>query len=225
MFKDKKVIIVGPSSYLEGMENGEFIDSFDLIVRVNNIHDTNNPKLVRDLGVRTDIIYFDGSMNQSRFQDYINCSPKMLKCTYPETEWFFEDRCKTNISILKKHFNIEIVNSKKYNELKYTLSKDLKVRPNSGLIAIIDLLGFPIKELYITGIDFYRNSYLHHPDHEDWDVDTLRQYLKGGDNGDVHDINKQFKFFKNLKHNESRIKTDKVLKEYLTDPQYETVKF
>ena len=50
MFKDKKVIIVGPSSYLEGMGQGGFIDSFDIVVRINNIHDINNPKLVKDLG-------------------------------------------------------------------------------------------------------------------------------------------------------------------------------
>jgi hypothetical protein len=72
MFQNKKVIIVGPSSYLEDKNSGKFIDSFDLVVRINNLHDINNSKLVEDLGIKTDIIYFDGSMDQSRFNNYID---------------------------------------------------------------------------------------------------------------------------------------------------------
>ena len=48
--KDKRVIIVGPSSYLENMKSGKFIDSFDIVVRINNIHDLNtiNEVLLED---------------------------------------------------------------------------------------------------------------------------------------------------------------------------------
>lgn len=226
MFKDKRVIIVGPSSYLEGMKNGEFIDSFDLVVRINNLHDTNNPELIKDLGVRTDVIYFDGSMNQSRFQDYTKCTPKLLKCTYPETEWFFEDRCRTNIHGLKNFFNVEVVDNIMYQNLKSNLNKNLKVRPNSGLIAIVDLLGFSIKELYITGIDFYRSSYSsYHPDYGGASLAAVKEIFKKGDNGDVHDINKQFKYFKNEVCQDPRISMDDTLRGYLQDPKLETVQF
>jgi len=226
MFQNKKVIIVGPSSYLEDKKSGKFIDSFDLVVRINNLHDINNFKLVEDLGTKTDIIYFDGSMDQSRFNDYIKCSPKLLKCTYPESEWFFEERCKTNVSGLKNFFNIEVIDNKIYCKLKSSLNKNLKVRPNSGLIAIVDLLKFPIKELYVTGIDFYRNSYSsYHPDYGGKSLDYVKQVFKNGDNGDVHDINKQFIYFKKLFNNNSKLKTDNTMLEYIQNIKYENILF
>ena len=54
--KDKKVIIVGPAESLLERGDGQFIDSFDVVVRVNRgIEPTlkNNDKL----GTRTDILY------------------------------------------------------------------------------------------------------------------------------------------------------------------------
>tara|TARA_B100000035_G_C20979540_1_gene544777 strand:+ start:125 stop:805 length:681 start_codon:yes stop_codon:yes gene_type:complete len=226
MFRDKKVAIVGPSSYLEGAKLGSFIDSFDLVVRINNIHDTNNPKLVEDLGAKTDIIYFDGSIDNQRFNTYSSISPKLIKCTYPETEWFFNDRCKANISVLKKYFNTEVIDNNLYNELKSSLSKDLKTRPNSGLIAILDILTYPIKELHITGIDFYRSTYAsYHPDYGSSDLDTIKEVFRKGDNGDVHDINKQFKYFKENICLNPKVSMDSILQNYVQDPKFENVTF
>ena len=226
MFKDKRVIIVGPSSYLENMKSGEFIDSFDLVVRINNVHDVNDKKLVEDLGKKVDVIYFDGSMDTDRFNAYSILSPELIKCTYPKTEWFYEDRCNTNIEILKKHFKTQVIDSEKYNNLKYALDNNLKVRPNSGLISIIDLLSLPIKELYITGIDFYRNAYSsYHPDYGLSNLNDIKEIFKKGDNGDVHDINKQFKYFKTYVCVDKRINMDDTLKNYLQDPKLENVLF
>ena len=57
--ENKKVIIVGPSSYLENRKMGNFIDSYDIVVRINNLHDTTNSQLVDDFGKQTDLIYYD----------------------------------------------------------------------------------------------------------------------------------------------------------------------
>lgn len=224
--KNKNVIIVGPSSYLEGRGCGEFIDSFDTVVRINNLHDTNDPQLVKDLGKRTDIVYYDGSVDNKRFNSYLNAQPQGIICTYPETEWFFEERCRGVIEALNPHFNNRVVDSKLYTELKQNLDPNMKVRPNSGLVAIVDLLTTQLKQLYITGIDFYRNSYAnYYPDYGNLDLDSVKKILRKGDNGDIHDINKQFKYFKNVVSRDIRIKTDEVLGEYLTNPKYETVTF
>ena len=52
----KRVALVGPAGYLEGSNQGEFIDGHDLVVRLNRgiIRDE---KLAKDLGRRTDILY------------------------------------------------------------------------------------------------------------------------------------------------------------------------
>ena len=207
--KDKKVIIVGPSSYLDGLGMGEFIDSFDIVVRINNIHDMNNKKLVQDFGKNTDMIYYDGSTTSTRLQNYIDCNPLQIICTYPETEWFFNSRCLNNVTQFGQYLNGRIIDDELQTDLKYDLDTNMKTRPNSGLIAIIDLLTFPIKELYITGIDFYRNDYSeHHPDYGNTNLDKIKQTFKNGDAGDVHDINKQFQYFKNIIKNPFQILID-----------------
>ena len=226
LLENKKVIIVGPSSYLEGKQLGSFIDSFDIVVRINNFYDISNKKLTNDLGKKANIFYYDGSMDNKRFNDYLKLNPQNIICTYPETEWFFEERCLNNIKVLNKHFNNSVINSKLYNNLKQKLNPNMKVRPNSGLIAIVDLLKYPLKELYITGIDFYRSSYAsYHPDYGDTNLDSIKEIFRKGDNGDIHDINKQFQYFKNEVCKDQRINMDNTLKNYIQDPKFENVKF
>lgn len=224
--ENKKVIIVGPSSYLENRKMGNFIDSYDIVVRINNLHDTTNSQLVDDFGKQTDLIYYDGSTTNTRLQSYIDCNPLEIICTYPETEWFFKSRCANNVNTFHSHLNGRVIDEELYTDLKYDLDNNMKTRPNSGLIAIVDLLTFPIAELYITGIDFYRNSYsTYHPDYGKTELESIKEIFKKGDAGDVHDINKQFMYFKNLFHNESRLKTDDIMLNYITNKKYENVSF
>ena len=77
-FKNKSVVMVGPSSYLEGSKMGRIIDSFDVVVRINNIHDNFNESLNNDFGKRTDVVYFDGSIDDNRLESYLRVRPKLL---------------------------------------------------------------------------------------------------------------------------------------------------
>jgi len=226
ILKDANVAIVGPSSYLQGMGMGEHIDSFDLVVRINNLHESDDKHVNSDFGKRTDIIYYDGSFNSDRLSSYTRSNPKYIVCSYPECEWFFESRCREGFNTVKSQFESRIVQCDFYNKLKLDLDSNLKVRPNSGLIAILDLLSFPLKSLFITGIDFYRNSYAsHHPDYGNIDLKTVKTIFKKGDGDDVHDINKQFKYFKKVFKKDSRLKTDEIMNKYITEQKYETVDF
>ena len=53
---DKRVIIVGPAAYMLGHKQGEFIDTFDVVVRINmgSFMTRSNPE---DFGTRGDILY------------------------------------------------------------------------------------------------------------------------------------------------------------------------
>ena len=55
LIKGKKVIIVGPSPHLKNKKMGNFIDSFDCIIRINEIGISNN--LFDDYGSRTNISF------------------------------------------------------------------------------------------------------------------------------------------------------------------------
>lgn len=52
--KDKRVCYIGPSPYMIGRKLGEYIDSFDIICRVNNFTPINYKE---DYGSRTDILF------------------------------------------------------------------------------------------------------------------------------------------------------------------------
>ena len=54
---DKTVALVGPAKSIEGLENGDLIDSCDVVVRLNYAKIKNT----KDSGTRTDVIYYDGS--------------------------------------------------------------------------------------------------------------------------------------------------------------------
>ena len=207
LLKGKKVAIVGPAKSLEGTARGSYIDSHDYVVRINYA----KIKSTQDAGSRTDIIYYDGSHH-----DYSHCKPWILVCSYPETEWFYNSRCIHTVNYYKNIYDHYTVDSKLYNELKKDLSEKMNVRPNSGTIAIVDLLNSGVSKLYVTGIDFYRSSYLDtHPDYGSKSLEEINNIFKKGDNGDYHDTEAQFEYFKNLIKKEKRLEVDSFLKKII----------
>lgn len=54
-FKNKKIALVGPSPHLLGKNHGKFIDTFDLIIRINE-HGVVQ-EMEKDYGSRTDIAF------------------------------------------------------------------------------------------------------------------------------------------------------------------------
>ena len=204
----KRVALVGPAASLKGQGRGEYIDSHDFVVRINYA----KIQSVVDAGSRTDIVYYDGS-----YHDYSSCNPKFLVCSYPETEWFFESRCRVNVESFKQKYQHHIVNSDIYRSIKTSLDPEHKVRPNSGTIAIVDLLSSNLSNLYITGVDFYRSSYLStHPDYGNKQLKEIKSIFAKGDNGDYHDTDKQFYYFKNEIMKDDRIEVDEFLGKILS---------
>ena len=95
-------------------------------------------------------------------------------------------------------------------------------RPNSGFSAIIDLLSTPLKELYITGLDFHRSLYREDYRNSHWDGELIRNMMHDPDGTDTHQPDKQFKYFKyNMYQEDPRVIPDDFLKEYLSDEKYE----
>ncbi len=201
--KEKTIAVVGPARSIQDSKNGDLIDSCDVVVRLNYAKIKNS----KDSGTRTDVIYYDGSLH-----DYSNLKIKFLICSYPKVEWFFESRCKQNVRYYNNFYNHQVVDCALYSELKKSLSNDNKVRPNTGLIAMVDLLSYDIKSLFITGIDFYRTAYLNtHPDYGNHSLDQVKNVFKSGDNGDYHDTEAQFEYFKNNLIIDDRVLTDEFL--------------
>lgn len=202
--KNKTVALVGPASSLKGQQRGQYIDSFDYIVRINYA----NIQSVLDSGSRTDIVYYDGS-----YHNYDNCNPSILVCSYPRTEWFFASRCEQNVRLFERKYDHYIVDENIYENIKKSIKGVGNTRPNSGTVAIVDLLQSDLKKLYITGLDFYRTSYLNcHPDYGDKSLNEIKKIFAKGDSGDFHDVEAQFNYFKKDIIKDERIELDEFLK-------------
>ena len=142
--KDKRVILVGPAQSIRSKEWGEWIDSFDIVVRTNGaIFLTDNEEYKKDYGGRCDVLYVN-------VQFHREISP------FPLKEW--KDKgvqflCfKGGSRLLQEknpHLHCRRI-SKNAMALNHRIEGTLY-----GPLIVQDLLDFGPKELYITGMDFY----------------------------------------------------------------------
>lgn len=159
--RNKRVIIVGPANSLIGQKQGEFIDSFDVIIRPNNGWDL-PAHLKVDYGTRTDVAFF-------RFGPNI---PK-LKIPTIMTDQTTVDRCvKSRIKwiVAYKGYKGRINKFKTMNrhrlrlyEVPQQVDKEITIKapkiPMTGVATIFETLRHPVKELYITGMTFMQTGY------------------------------------------------------------------
>jgi hypothetical protein len=157
---NKRIIIVGPSVTTSKCNLGEFIDNFDIIVRLNKSLPIPEHMKIH-IGSRTDILY--NSLNRTddpgknNFQPYFlkKNNVKFLRCSYPPIKPFLTD-IQHYYRRHKNNFNFSHIDTDYYNKLE----RNIRTRPYTGTCAIADLLKYKIKELFVIGIDFYTYKYL-----------------------------------------------------------------
>lgn len=215
--KDKKVIIVGPAESLLERGNGNFIDSFDVVVRVNRgIEPTfkNSDKI----GSRTDILYncmlekddnggkIDLNMlklKNVKFVSYHSQVSYQGKAEPIKPNHLDNGKLKLMNSFLKTH----MIDYNFYN----SISSQVNCRPNTGFIAIFDLLFHEVKELYITGYTFYMDGFMKgYKDHLDED------FINRAYTSKRHVQKNLFQFLKKKVKENNIIKTDAILTKILT---------
>ena len=229
--KNKRVIIIGPSNSLLKKKNRELIDTFDVVVRVNRGIEPIK-SYSEYIGTRTDILYNcllehpdNGGIIDIEFLKTNN-----LKYIVFHPEVSYEGQAtnkipkhinKKTLQNLNKNFKLNMIDYNKYN----TISKQLKCRPNTGFIAIFDLLSYDIKELYITGYTFYLDNFMEgYKDHLD-----KKDFNKRNFNSKRHIQENMFQFLKSQKNKNKKIKTDEVLTQILElknlqDPNKKNIK-
>jgi len=215
--KGKRVVIVGPAPSVVGSEQAALIDSYDVVVRLNKALPI--PKdLQKDVGTRTDILY--NCMNPSDDCGGIISIPLITKCgvkfvvgAYPPIDHVgvTKLRIKTdNLSFYHKHKNAW--KNFCYTDKTHFLSlwKLMKL-PNTGTMAILDLLRFDIKELYITGISFFKGGYIR--TYRDYDENGIMKHLK---KFNLHNPEKQLDYACTKLLKDGRVKMDNTLTDILT---------
>jgi hypothetical protein len=170
--KNKNIIIVGPAQSLEGKGLGKEIDSYDIIVRLNNSYSifyNKNKNIKNDVGSRTDVLYHTGAIGKAlslAAKKYKIGKLKLLR--KDKIKWFVSKRdplrgtdtekkyTKSFEKIAKGKIKFVTVHNKFLKSLRQLLKK---TDPNMSTLAIIHLLKFNFKKLKIVGCDFYGSGY------------------------------------------------------------------
>lgn len=165
--KNKKIIIVGPSGNLIGQKLGKRIDSYDVVVRLNN--SISIPlKYKKDLGTRTDVIYhISGKILDSlryvgtRTHRDVRTVLRDDKLKYIMFKQGWNSKGKKS----RNHFwkFVSLNPGVKISPIRKTLI-DLKSElngtdPNMGILAITHILKSKCNSLTVIGCDFYGGKY------------------------------------------------------------------
>lgn len=218
LIEGKRIAFVGPSPHLTGNGKGSLIDSYDIIIRPGQMFEIPECKRM-DIGSRTDIIChsFNGleraeALNNIEFLSklkYIICS--MISGGEINEHNIFFPKLGAPVHNVDDRYLL-----KRWEEVGTTL--------NCGFAAILILLNYNIKELYVTGITFYNMGKFGKIYYDDYmDKVVKSNVMRGVQNrtasakdarSDLHNQTQQIAYFRKLvKENPELITLD----EYLTE--------
>lgn len=195
--KGKIVAIVGSAPSVL-MNDAGFIDSHDIVIRVNNY------KLFNNTGKRTDIYYsyFGGAVKKTA-KELINDGVKFCICKCPnaqfiQSEWHRKHGKMNGVDFRYIYrmrdgwwpTDVYVPHVAEFLETFEVLDKHI---PTTGFSAIYDTLKYEPKSVYITGFDFFESGFhnvnekwrkvnnsdpiCHRPDLEKkWLIDNLKKY-------------------------------------------------
>jgi hypothetical protein len=145
----KTIAFVGPAPSLVGTGMGEKIDSYDLVIRINTAYDIPE-ELWEDYGKRTDILVSCLNFNKIR----------SLKDNMPFVE-SLKYLIQPNLSMWDIRKGEAIINEwdvpfhNVCDGYLFKVDKEVGTTCNTGLLGIVTLLNYDIKELYIAGFTFF----------------------------------------------------------------------
>lgn len=226
---NKNVAVIGPAASSMFQENGEKIDSFDVVVRINR-----GMELIKEnrlfIGSKTTVLYnsldFDPLVGGNLYQDNLE-NLEFICCPYPIKNRTFQNHIFSNMpntnETLFEKYKIRFISEKLYT---HALEKT-NSRINSGFGAILDILDNSPKSLFITGIDFYRSTYhSKYNTHRNWGSDYKKieedlEFKIFNDNS-RHNPDRQYKYFKEiLKKHKDIIELDDFMSSIIEDYRYD----
>lgn len=163
---NKTIALVGPAKYMENSSLGSEIDKHDYVVRLNRgieLLKTRN----KDIGSKCNILYTcliekaenTGKLDVKNLKDigieFIVAPPAstiqgISTATVPHPE-----ANPITINDIKKHIPFRLINHDFHTEL----AQHINCRPNTGFLAIYDILNYRPKKLSLYGFSFYLDGF------------------------------------------------------------------
>lgn len=144
---NKTIALIGPAQYLENIEQGTKIDSYDIIIRFNSCVSI-EPSMISKIGSRTDIWIYNFK-NTDILNNLPEKLPQLIFCPYPK-----ELIKNTDIKNLPE-IPFECIENDFFQHLLIAL----KFEPNSFLLVLLILLRQNIKSIYVSGFSFLYDGY------------------------------------------------------------------
>jgi hypothetical protein len=216
----KSVAIIGPAEYLTKLETGRYIDSFDIVVRINRGTEVIE-KYSNSIGTRTDILYnclikSPDNGGDIKIKEYLKSGVKWIS-TIPSSD--INGICKSNklhnmvgwftVFKLKRNFNFHIMDYRKYS----VVNEHVLSRANTGFAAIYDLLNHGVSKLYITGYSFYLDNFI--SGYKDGCERDEEEFAKQCFASKRHKQEPQWKCLKEIVKKDDRIEVDAILQKIL----------
>jgi len=194
VFKGKRVAVIGAADSAFEKENGDYIDSFDVIVRVNKAPHSWSPEKAKFIGRRTDILFHSFYENSDSGGGPIDFE------LYEQQGIKYIINPNHNIKGLGTHLNYYKRNLN--NKITYLLPRRFyekmtvdfgKIIPTVGYSALYTVLNSKCKEVFITGFTFFKTPYAN--DYRDHlkDMKANENHLR---KQGIHDPDLEFELFK-----------------------------
>ena len=176
--KGKSVIVVGPSPYLKGLKKGSFIDSHDVVIRINKAWKPEQD-LVEDYGKKTDVRYHCMMEHENNGGKYdidgmIDYGVEWLASQFPyNLDYFHNDNARfldRNNGKIKFHVP---------KDLTYyvNLQSIMSTRPNVATAVVSELVHYDLDSLHLTGISFFTDGWVGKYKDNATNVDNKGKYM------------------------------------------------
>ena len=151
--KNKKVIVVGPAPYLQGKNTGAWIDSHDVVVRMNHGWHLSAAQK-KDYGSKVDILY-------------VNIAYGMIGEMIPlphirerSLQWVLFKKMLSPERYERWHqkYTDHIHTASCPPKLRKGLITTLRCEPNLGMVATVHLLALGVPSLTLTGFSLYQEK-------------------------------------------------------------------
>lgn len=158
----QRVVLVGPAASITGRGLGQWIESHDLVVRMN-LSCPPPAEMQPDIGLRTDILYHRLlSANMSAAISRVHCPSEITTWKENGVRWVATSQAAGHSRTqLYQRSNKDMLPLLTLGDRIMPLIKKWTgaSSPSMGTIAICHLLGSNLSQLDVTGIDFYGSAY------------------------------------------------------------------
>ena len=194
VFKNKRVAVIGAADSAFEKELGDFINGFDIIIRVNKAPYSWSPSKAKYIGNRTDILFHSFYENPDTgggpmdFDLYKKQGVKYVVNPNSGTEGL-----KTHMIYYKRNLNDRttyLLDQKTYYSLKREMNGWI---PTVGYSALYSVLISACKEVYLTGFTFFKTPYANDYREQLENMDLNKKHIN---DQALHNPDLEFELFK-----------------------------